>query len=132
MMLCKNGVEKLQYFYNLVQVKMLVLKLLFMSWEIYADVDTDAVLLIDAENAFNSIILKLMVHNLKFIYPHHCYLQNQLVCQSIKVIHCRWERDTFQWGDNSGLPNSYESICIRHSTINRISISVCQSKRNEC
>ena len=25
--------------------------------------------MIDAENAFNSIILKLMVHNLKFIYP---------------------------------------------------------------
>ena len=32
-------------------------------------VDTDAVLLIDAENTFNSINHKVMVHKLKFIYP---------------------------------------------------------------
>ena len=43
------------------------------------NVDTDAVLLIDAENAFNSINHKLMLHNLKFICPIiatyiiHCY-----------------------------------------------------------
>ena len=30
---------------------------------------TDAVLLIDAENAFNSINRKVMLHNLKFICP---------------------------------------------------------------
>ena len=33
------------------------------------DVDTDAVLLIDAENAFNSINRKLVLNNLKFICP---------------------------------------------------------------
>ena len=33
------------------------------------NVDTDAVLLIDAENAFNSINRKVMLHNLKFICP---------------------------------------------------------------
>ena len=32
-------------------------------------VDTDAVLLIDAGNAFNSINRKVMLHNLKFICP---------------------------------------------------------------
>ena len=33
------------------------------------NVDEDAVLLIDAENAFNSINRKVMLHNLKFICP---------------------------------------------------------------
>ena len=33
------------------------------------NVDTDAVLLIDAENAFSSINRKVMLHNLKFICP---------------------------------------------------------------
>ena len=33
------------------------------------NVDTDAVLLTDAENAFNSINHKVMLHNLKFICP---------------------------------------------------------------
>ena len=36
--------------------------------DLFADVDTDAVLLIDAENAFNSINRKVMLH-LKFICP---------------------------------------------------------------
>ena len=33
------------------------------------NVDTNAVLLIDTENAFNSINCKVMLHNLKFICP---------------------------------------------------------------
>ena len=33
------------------------------------NVDRDTVLLIDAENAFNSINRKIMLHNLKFICP---------------------------------------------------------------
>ena len=37
--------------------------------DIFTDVDKDAVLLIDAENAFNSINYKVMLHNLKFICP---------------------------------------------------------------
>ena len=36
--------------------------------DISADVNIDAVLLIDAENAFNSINFKLMLDNLKFVY----------------------------------------------------------------
>ena len=36
---------------------------------IFADIDMDAVLLISAENAFNSMNYKLMLHNLKFVYP---------------------------------------------------------------
>ena len=47
--------------------------------DIFADISIDAVLLIDAENAFNSIKFKLMLHNLKFIcafiatYITNCY-----------------------------------------------------------
>ena len=58
-------------------------------------IDTDAVLLTDAENAFNSINHQAMLRNLKFILPHHCYLDNQLLCNSIKVIYSWWGRDTF-------------------------------------
>ena len=35
--------------------------------DIFADIDADAVLLIDAENTFDSINRKVMTHNLKFI-----------------------------------------------------------------
>ena len=35
--------------------------------DIFANEDTEAVLLIDAENAFNSINWKVMLHNLNFI-----------------------------------------------------------------
>ena len=61
MMLCKKDVTKAEDLCNLVQVKMLVLNLFSMPFEIY--------LLIDAENAFNSINRKVMLHNLKFICP---------------------------------------------------------------
>ena len=37
--------------------------------DIFADINTDAVLLIDAENAFNSLNRKVMLHNIKFICP---------------------------------------------------------------
>ena len=40
--------------------------------DIFADVDTVAVLLIGAENAFNSINRKVMLHYLKFIWPINC------------------------------------------------------------
>ena len=33
------------------------------------NVDTDTVLLIDTENAFNSIKRKVMLHNVEFIFP---------------------------------------------------------------
>ena len=37
--------------------------------DIFADVDKDAVLLINAETAFKSINRKVMLHNLSFICP---------------------------------------------------------------
>ena len=46
---------------------MLVLKLLFMPYKIFVDVEMDAVLLTDAENAFDSINRKVMLHNSTFI-----------------------------------------------------------------
>ena len=47
--------------------------------EIFAGEETDAVLLVDAANAFNSINRKVMLHNIKFIcpamavYTYNCY-----------------------------------------------------------
>ena len=47
--------------------------------EIFAEEETDAVLLLDAANAFNSINRKVMLHNIKFIcpamavYTYNCY-----------------------------------------------------------
>ena len=47
--------------------------------DIFANEDTEALLLIDAENAFNSINRKMMLHNLNFIctmgtpYITKCY-----------------------------------------------------------
>ena len=35
----------------------------------FANEDTEAALLIDAKNAFNSISLKVMLHNLNFLCP---------------------------------------------------------------
>ena len=52
--------------------------------DIFADVD------MDAENAFNSINRKVMLH-----LPHHCYLHYHLLRKFIKVIYCRWGEDTF-------------------------------------
>ena len=37
--------------------------------DIFADNDTEAVLLIDAENAFNSINRKVMLHNISVLCP---------------------------------------------------------------
>ena len=47
--------------------------------ENFAEEETDAVLLVDAANAFNSINPKVMLHNIKFIcpgmavYTYNCY-----------------------------------------------------------
>ena len=47
--------------------------------DIFSEENTKAVLLIDAENAFNSISQKVMLHNMKFLGPlistyiGHCY-----------------------------------------------------------
>ena len=70
------------------------------------NVDTCGVLLIDAENAFNSINQKVMFSNLKFICPHHCYLHNQLLCNSIKVIFCRWGEILFTVETTQGDPTA--------------------------
>ena len=50
------------------------------------NIDTDAVLLIDAENVFNSIERKVMLHNLKLIcsiiatYVINCYAAPSRLC----------------------------------------------------
>ena len=57
------------------------------------NVDMDAVLLTDAENALNSINGKVLLHNLKFIFPIIAtYIINSYATLSM---FCRWGRDTF-------------------------------------
>ena len=54
-----------QVLYNLVLDRMQELKMLYTL----SEENTEAVLLIDAENAFNSINRKVMLHNMKFLCP---------------------------------------------------------------
>ena len=61
---------------------------------IFTEVDTDVVLLIDAEKAFNFLNCKVMLHNFKHIC-RQSYLHNQLLRSSIKVTYYRLGRDTF-------------------------------------
>ena len=45
--------------------------------DIFSEENTEAVLLVDAGNAFNSINRKVMLHNMKFLYPLICtYISN--------------------------------------------------------
>ena len=45
--------------------------------DIFSEENTEAVLLIDAENVFNSINRKVMLHNMKFLYPLiYTYISN--------------------------------------------------------
>ena len=73
--------------------------------DIFNDNNMEGILLIDAENAFNSINLKVMLPNLKFIFPVIAtYISNCCTCPCLslveqnyyikrvqrKVIHYRW------------------------------------------
>ena len=83
------------------------------------NVDTDAVLLIDAENTFNSIKCKVMLHNLKFICP--IITTYIIICYAtpsrlfiVGVGEILSSEGATQGETTDG------SICIRHSTINQI------------
>ena len=77
-----------------------------MSLNVYRD----AVLLIDAKNAFSSINRKvIMLHDLKCICPVIAsYIINCYVTSSRLFIVGEGEMD------NSRRPNSYENICMSH------------------
>ena len=75
------------------------------------NVDMDGILVIDAVNAFNAINRKVVLHNLKFI----CLII------ATPIINCYAAPSRLfivgERENNSRWPNSYESICIRYSTI---------------
>ena len=55
--------------------------------DIFNDDNTEGILVIDAENAFNSINRKAMLHNLKFICPVIAiYISNCDMCPARKFI----------------------------------------------
>ena len=61
--------------------------------DIFANEDTEAVLLIDAENAFNSINRKVMLHNLNFICPVIITYHQLLLYYMSKIIYNWWRRN---------------------------------------
>ena len=87
--------------------------------ENFAEEETDAVLLVDAANAFNSINPKVMLHNIKFICPAMAVKQTavqhvQLLFQSITIVCARGQRNFICGGYHTGLPNSHAVVRRRH------------------
>ena len=60
--------------------------------EIFAEEETDAVLLVDATNAFNSINRKVMLHNIQYIFilSRNGCLYVQLLCNIFEIVRARW------------------------------------------
>ena len=82
---------------------------------------TDAVLLIDAETTLNSINRKVMLHYLKFICPIVATYKINCYATPSRLFIVR-EGEILS-SEEMG-PNSYGSICIRHSTINQTPTSI--------
>ena len=87
------------------------------QYDIFKDHTTETVLLIDAENAFNAIKRKAMLHNISVIYPIiSTYISN---CYNTSVFFVHYWRDrNFIKGRNyTRGSNSDGSLCFRNYTI---------------
>ena len=86
------------------------------------NIDTDVVLLIDAENAFNSINRKVMLLNLKFIcHIIATYIINCYATPSRLFTVSRGEILSIE-GTAMRAMSSYESICIRFINLNKMNV----------
>ena len=93
---------------NLVLDRMQELKLLFTL----SEENTEAVLLIDAENAFNSINRKVMLHNMKFLCPLiSTYISNCYAAPARLLIFGGGER-LFKEGTTQGDPTSMGTYAL--------------------
>ena len=90
---------------------------IYTMWDMFANEDTEAALLIDAKNAFNSISLKVMLHNLNFLCPIiKTYITNYYIKEAKLFI-----IGVVQKKENSGWSKSYGGVRIRSFTINSLS-----------
>ena len=80
--------------------------------DVFNDDNTEGILLIDAENAFNTINQKVMFHNLKFICPVFAtYILNCYMCPARLCIIGGGEL-LFKEGTTQGDPTSMGSYAI--------------------
>ena len=70
-------------------------------YDIYNDEHSEAVLLVDAENAFNSINRNIMLHIISVVCPTKFNLCTKLLSVSCPPICNRWERDIIKRRDYS-------------------------------
>ena len=90
---------------------------IYTMWDMFANEDTEAALLIDAKNAFNSISLKVMLHNLNFLCPIiKTYITNYYIKEAKLFI-----TGVVQKKENSEWSKSYGGVRIRSFTINSLS-----------
>ena len=80
--------------------------------------DTDAVLLIDASNAFNALNRAVALHNIRVLCTYHCSLRHKHLSSFHSVIYHQWQRDNISRGNNSRRPTRYGTICSQHPAIN--------------
>ena len=90
-------------------------------YDVYQQDETDAVLLVDADNAFNSINRKAMLHNISLTCPlittfiANCYMEPaRLFFVGNHEIKSRGRYNTRR-------PNSNGSLCTRHHSFNSFS-----------
>ena len=83
------------------------------------NVNRNAVFLIDAENAFNSINHKAMLHKLKFIFPSIAtYIMNCYATPSRLFIAADGEMLSSE-GKAQSDPTVMRAYAFRHSTLNQ-------------
>ena len=61
--------------------------------KILKEESTEAVLLVDTENAFNSVNRKVFLHNISILYPAISIICNELLCNNSSVICNSWFRN---------------------------------------
>ena len=79
--------------------------------------DTDAVLLIDASNAFNSLNWAATLHNISVLCPLIGNYAINTYSPSARLFRRRWQRDNISRGNNSRRPTFYGTICSQHPAL---------------
>ena len=79
--------------------------------------ETEAILMVDVENTFNSINHKALLHNIDYLCPVNCNAYLQLLCDICSSLYYWWKRIKIARRNNTGGPNSDGSVCLRFNSI---------------